>query len=211
MRFASLGSGSAGNGLVVEAQTTRLLLDCGFGLRDVLMRLARLDLAPEQLSGILVTHEHDDHAGGAFRLANKYQIPVWLTHGTLTMIERFAGGKIPASGAPALPELEDKIARAAKQLPATLEHGFGALTFRENLQAIWELIGLCDEYIDKAAPWKLAKNPDDGPQLKTVLNTAARALRLDAAVDALDLQRLAARDPAAPGEVFRTGVGRSRR
>ncbi|HLD09277.1 MAG TPA: MBL fold metallo-hydrolase [Methylophilaceae bacterium] len=89
MRFASLGSGSAGNGLVVEVQTTRLLLDCGFGLRDALMRLARLDLAPEQLSGILVTHEHDDHAGGAFKLASKYQIPLWLTHGTLTMIERF--------------------------------------------------------------------------------------------------------------------------
>ena len=89
MRFASLGSGSAGNGLVVEAQTTRLLLDCGFGLRDVVMRLTRLGLAPEQLSGILVTHEHDDHAGGAFKLASKYQIPVWLTHGTLTMVERY--------------------------------------------------------------------------------------------------------------------------
>jgi phosphoribosyl 1,2-cyclic phosphodiesterase len=89
MRFASLGSGSAGNSLAVEVQTTRLLLDCGFGLRDVLMRLARLDLAPEQLSGIVVTHEHDDHAGGVFKLASKYQIPVWLTHGTLTMIERF--------------------------------------------------------------------------------------------------------------------------
>jgi phosphoribosyl 1,2-cyclic phosphodiesterase len=89
MRFASLGSGSAGNGLTVEVQATRLLLDCGFGLRDVLMRLARLDLAPEQLSGIVVTHEHDDHAGGAFKLASKYKIPVWLTHGTLTMVERF--------------------------------------------------------------------------------------------------------------------------
>ncbi len=89
MRFASLGSGSAGNGLVVEAQTTRLLLDCGFGLRDALMRLARLGLVPEQLAGIVITHEHDDHAGGAFKFASKYQVPVWLTHGTLTMIERF--------------------------------------------------------------------------------------------------------------------------
>ncbi len=89
MRFASLGSGSTGNGLVVEVQATRLLLDCGFGLRDVLRRLARLGLTPAQLSGILVTHEHDDHASGAFRLASKYQIPVWLTHGTLTMVERF--------------------------------------------------------------------------------------------------------------------------
>ena len=89
MRFASLGSGSAGNGLVIEAHTTRLLLDCGFGLRDAFTRLGRLGLGPEQLSGILVTHEHDDHAGGVFKLANKYRVPVWLTHGTLTMVERF--------------------------------------------------------------------------------------------------------------------------
>jgi methionyl-tRNA synthetase len=97
---------------------------------------------------------------------------------TLTMIERFAGGKIPAIGTPALPEIEEKIAAAAAKLPDKLDRGFGALTFRENLQAIWELIALCDEYIDKAAPWKLAKNPENGPRLNTVLNTAARALRL---------------------------------
>ena len=89
MRFASLGSGSAGNGLVVEAQATRLLLDCGFSLRDTAMRLGRLGLAPEQLSGIVLTHEHDDHACGVFRLAARYRIPVWLTHGTLTMVERY--------------------------------------------------------------------------------------------------------------------------
>ncbi|MCC6140900.1 MAG: methionine--tRNA ligase [Nitrospira sp.] len=97
---------------------------------------------------------------------------------TLTMIERFTDGKIPASGPPALPELEEKIAQAATQLPAILERGFTALTFRDNLQAIGELVSLCDEYIDKAAPWKLAKNPDDTPKLKTVLNYSARALRL---------------------------------
>jgi methionyl-tRNA synthetase len=100
---------------------------------------------------------------------------------TLTMIERFAGGKIPTDGLPALPELESKIAQAATQLPTVIERGFTALTFRENLQAIWELIGLCDEYIDKSAPWKLAKNPDNAPQLRTVLNYSARALRLLAA------------------------------
>lgn len=97
---------------------------------------------------------------------------------TLTMIERFAGGRIPASGPAALPELEGKIAQAAMQLPAILEQGFSALTFRENLQTIGELASLCDEYIDKAAPWKLAKNPDEAPKLNTVLNTTARALRL---------------------------------
>jgi len=88
MRFASLGSGSAGNGLVVEHQHTTLLMDCGFGIRDAVKRLERIGIMPESINGILVTHEHDDHAGGVFRLANKYKIPVWLTYGTLKMVER---------------------------------------------------------------------------------------------------------------------------
>ena len=97
---------------------------------------------------------------------------------TLTMIERFAHGTIPAAGTPAIPELEARIAATAIGLPERIDHGFTALAFRENLQAIWELIGLCDEYIDKAAPWQLAKNPENHPRLNTVLNTASRALRL---------------------------------
>lgn len=88
MRFSSIGSGSAGNGLVVEQASTRLLLDCGFGLKDSEQRLARINLTPDQLTGILITHEHEDHAGGVFKLARKYRLPVWLTHGTLKMVER---------------------------------------------------------------------------------------------------------------------------
>jgi len=88
MRFSSIGSGSAGNGLVVEQGSTKLLLDCGFGLRDTEQRLARINITPDQLTGILITHEHEDHAGGVFKLARKYRIPVWLTHGTFKMIEK---------------------------------------------------------------------------------------------------------------------------
>ncbi|MEQ1881374.1 MAG: MBL fold metallo-hydrolase [Burkholderiales bacterium] len=87
MRFASLGSGSQGNGLVVEAGNTRLLLDCGFGLADTTTRLARLDLAPEDLAGIVVTHEHEDHIGGVARYAKRHHLPVWLTCGTLAGFE----------------------------------------------------------------------------------------------------------------------------
>lgn len=83
MRFASLGSGSEGNALLVEAAGTRLLMDCGFGLNDSIARLARLGISPERLDGILVTHEHGDHSGGVARLARKFGLPVWLTHGTL--------------------------------------------------------------------------------------------------------------------------------
>ena len=83
MRFASLGSGSQGNALVVEAGGTRVLLDCGFSARDAESRLARAGLAPGDLAGIIVTHEHADHADGVFPLARRFGIAVWLTHGTL--------------------------------------------------------------------------------------------------------------------------------
>lgn len=82
MRFASLGSGSEGNALIVEAGTTRVMLDCGFSLSETCRRLERIGLLPEQLNGILVTHEHADHISGVARFARKYAIPVYLTHGT---------------------------------------------------------------------------------------------------------------------------------
>lgn len=91
MRFASLGSGSEGNGLVVEAGSTRILMDCGFGLADSVKRLARLGLQVSDLSGIVVTHEHSDHIGGVGRLARKYRLPVWLTAGTQVMAQDLDG------------------------------------------------------------------------------------------------------------------------
>lgn len=82
-RFASLGSGSEGNALVVQTGKTKVLMDCGFNLTESVTRLARLGLSPSDLSGIVVTHEHGDHIAGVARLSRKYSIPVWLTHGTL--------------------------------------------------------------------------------------------------------------------------------
>lgn len=89
MRFASIGSGSAGNAMLVEAGNTLVMLDCGFSLKETVMRMQRLNLSPVQLSGIVVTHEHDDHASGVFKLAAKFNIPVWLTYGTYKMSSRY--------------------------------------------------------------------------------------------------------------------------
>jgi phosphoribosyl 1,2-cyclic phosphodiesterase len=91
MRFASLGSGSEGNGLLVEAGSTRVLIDCGFGVRDTIARLSRLGVAPESVSAIIVTHEHSDHIGGVSAFAMRFGTPVWLTFGTLAVVsEQFA-------------------------------------------------------------------------------------------------------------------------
>ena len=89
MRFASLGSGSAGNALLVEVNRTAVLLDCGFSIKETVSRLARLQLEPECIAGIVVTHEHDDHASGVFKFAAKYNTPIWLTYGTLKMVSRY--------------------------------------------------------------------------------------------------------------------------
>ena len=92
MRFASLGSGSEGNGLVVESGGTCVLIDCGFGVRNAAARLVRLGLEPSALAAILVTHEHADHIGGVPAFAARHGIPVWATFGTLAVVsERFEG------------------------------------------------------------------------------------------------------------------------
>jgi phosphoribosyl 1,2-cyclic phosphodiesterase len=92
VRFACLGSGSEGNGLLVEAGATRLLIDCGFGIRDAIARLARIEVEPESIAAIIVTHEHSDHVGGVGAFAARYGTPVWLTFGTLSAVaERFEG------------------------------------------------------------------------------------------------------------------------
>ena len=82
MRFASLGSGSKGNGTLLESADSCLLIDCGFTVKDTERRLARLGRAASDLSAILVTHEHSDHIKGVLPLARKYRIPVYCSHGT---------------------------------------------------------------------------------------------------------------------------------
>ena len=87
MRFASLGSGSEGNALIVQVAQTTVMIDCGFGVKETVNRCARLGLAADCIDAIIITHEHSDHVGGAPRFARRFGIPVWLTFGTLSATE----------------------------------------------------------------------------------------------------------------------------
>ena len=82
MRFASLGSGSQGNATLVKTKDTLILVDCGFPRRETERRLQHLNVAPEDIDAIIVTHEHGDHSGGVASVSRHYKIPVYLTHGT---------------------------------------------------------------------------------------------------------------------------------
>jgi len=82
MKFASLGSGSAGNSLVVSDGSTTLMIDCGFSTREAERRLAAVGLDPKDIDAVLVTHEHGDHAGGVGRFCSRHDIAVYATAGT---------------------------------------------------------------------------------------------------------------------------------
>ena len=85
LRFKSLGSGSSGNATLVEASGStpyRLLIDCGLGLKQLLARLGRAGLQPEDIHAIFITHEHGDHIGCVRALSLRYRIPVWMSGGT---------------------------------------------------------------------------------------------------------------------------------
>jgi phosphoribosyl 1,2-cyclic phosphodiesterase len=86
MRFCSLGSGSAGNATLVEAgsgaRPSRVLIDCGFSLRELEARLARVGLDCSGLDAVFITHEHGDHIGCALTLARRHGVPLWMSRGT---------------------------------------------------------------------------------------------------------------------------------
>lgn len=79
LQFAALGSGSSGNSALVFSDQTRLLVDAGISAKQLRLRLAALGVEPEQLDGILVTHEHVDHTRGLEVFCRKVEAPVFCS------------------------------------------------------------------------------------------------------------------------------------
>ncbi len=72
-----LGSGSAGNAMLIQSDSTALLVDAGLSAKQLVARLGQCDVAPSTLSGLLLTHEHADHAAGLRVFCTKYEIPCY--------------------------------------------------------------------------------------------------------------------------------------
>ena len=82
VKLTILGSGSAGNCAYLETPEARVLVDAGFSPRHIRQRLAGIGRTPENLSAILITHEHTDHISGLLGIADKYHIPVYCNRAT---------------------------------------------------------------------------------------------------------------------------------
>ena len=92
--FCSLYSGSSGNSLFIETQNTKLLVDAGVSSKKIETALNDINVDPNSLDGILITHEHTDHVQGLGTLSKKFDLPVFVNQETLD----------------AMPKQRDKIA-----------------------------------------------------------------------------------------------------
>ena len=82
MRFTVLGSGSTGNAVLISSGSTNVLVDAGMSAREILRRLAEMGVAQDDLDGVVITHEHSDHAGGLRVLLGALDCPVYISRAT---------------------------------------------------------------------------------------------------------------------------------
>lgn len=87
VRLTILGSGSGGNCTFLETDEVRILIDAGFSARQIRQRLASIGRTPENLTGILITHEHSDHIQGLAALSEKLRVPIYCNRATKDAIE----------------------------------------------------------------------------------------------------------------------------
>lgn len=88
MRLTVIASGSKGNCSLLEISSVRLLLDCGISCKRIRTAIGSLGLTPDELDGILITHEHTDHTAGLRTMLNHHPIPVYTRPKTMTAISR---------------------------------------------------------------------------------------------------------------------------
>src|SRR5437868_15462351 len=81
-----LGSGSAGNSALLSTEHCRILIDGGLSARQIVTRLEQCGVAPCQLDGVLLTHEHGDHVCGLAVFCRKFAIPIYCNAQTAEAI-----------------------------------------------------------------------------------------------------------------------------
>lgn len=88
LKFCSLYSGSSGNSLFVENNNTKILVDAGVSGKKIIDALDSINVKPEEIDAILVTHEHSDHIQSLGTFSKKFDIPVYANHNTWSKIPK---------------------------------------------------------------------------------------------------------------------------
>jgi len=83
VRFSVISSGSKANSLYIRTDKTQVLVDCGLSCKEAVRRLKNIGVEPAELNALVVSHEHEDHIAGVRVLANKFDLPVYLTEPSL--------------------------------------------------------------------------------------------------------------------------------
>ena len=154
---------SLGNAIDPEALVTEFGVDA---VRYTILREATLSADSPYGAGILINRRNADLANDLGNLLSR----------TVSMIQKYRGGVLPASGP--LGEREQGIRAAALALPGRVMELVRDLKVNMALEAAMEFVRDLNRYIAESAPWALAKNPDDAERLNTVLYTAAEGLRV---------------------------------
>ena len=101
-----------------------------------------------------------------------------LVSRTVTMIEKYCGGVIPAENAAAHGDTDEELRDIALGVRAKVEAHMDKFEFNYALESIWTLVRRTNKYIDETAPWVLAKDPEKKARLDEVMHNLAESLRL---------------------------------
>ncbi|WP_345241548.1 MBL fold metallo-hydrolase [Pontibacillus salipaludis] len=91
MHFSVLASGSTGNAFYIGTEKQKLLVDAGLSGKKLERVMSQVDLDPNDLNGILVTHEHSDHIKGLGIVARRYNLPIYANENTWKAMEGHIG------------------------------------------------------------------------------------------------------------------------
>jgi phosphoribosyl 1,2-cyclic phosphodiesterase len=101
MRICSLSSGSKGNSLFIESENSRILVDAGLSCKQIKKRLQAIDIDPQTIQAVILTHAHRDHVSGADVFSHQFKIPIYGhpdTLNTLTYLFKRNSTIIPWTG-----------------------------------------------------------------------------------------------------------------
>lgn len=87
-RFCTLCSSSSGNSAYIGSGSSGILVDAGTNAKRLIAAMEQVNIVPESIRAIFITHEHNDHVGALRVFANKFRVPVYASKGTLLALEK---------------------------------------------------------------------------------------------------------------------------